>query len=48
MRMSEAQAYLEFAKARWGKRGFPPYCPHCGTVKVYEANRLRPDVYAVG
>ncbi len=42
MRMSEARAYLEFAKARWGDLGFPPHCPHCGTVKVYEANRRQP------
>src|SRR5271167_3007932 len=42
LRFSEDRAYREFTKARWGKKGWPPYCPHCGVVKVYEANRRLP------
>ncbi len=40
--MSEDDAYMEFRKARWPETdGWPPCCPACGTVKIYETKRRR-------
>ena len=40
MRMSEAEAYRWFCRARWPDRG-EPWCPRCGNVKVWTVRRRR-------
>jgi transposase-like protein len=35
MRMSDEEAYARFVAIRFAANGGEPFCPHCGTLKVY-------------
>jgi transposase-like protein len=39
MRMTDAEAETEFRKVRWSETDGQPFCPHCGSLAVFECRR---------